>query len=130
MAIKVKSKTETKTPSKVAPKSKVQELKEQAVNNTTIVKTKVNEEPVVEKEGLPLEHAPKHKVTNNVTNPKTVGVNVGSTINMGDYQSLRIDCWLTDEVQDNENHLQSLARITEIAFAHVESMASNYKPSK
>ena len=53
----------------------------------------------------------------------TVGVNVGSTINMGDFQSLRVDCWLTDELLDGETHTEGLQRLTEVASEHLRYMA-------
>ena len=95
-------------------------LKEQVVANTTATKT-VNRESSTLVEGQPLEHTSLHNI--NKPNSKTVGVNVGSTINMGDFQSLRIDCWLTDELLDNETHEQGLKRLTDIASTHLRNMA-------
>lgn len=33
---------------------------------------------------------------------RTVGVAVGTTLNMDNYESLRVDVWISDEVQDGE----------------------------
>lgn len=91
-------------------------LKKQVEENTTI---STNNSGVVEtvKEGKPLEHTKKHNVKNHT---KTVGINIGATVNMGDYQSLRVDCWLTDEVEENETHEEALTRIGEIAKNHLD----------
>lgn len=97
-----------------------QSLKEQAVANTTATKT-VNRETTTLAEGQPLEHSKIHNI--NTHNSRMVGVNVGSTINMGDFQSLRVDCWLTDELLDNESHTDGLQRLTEIASEHLRHMA-------
>ena len=91
-------------------------LKKQVEENTTI---STNTSGVVEnvKEGKPLEHTKKHNIKNH---SKTVGISVGATVNMGDYQSLRVDCWLTDEVLENETHEEALNRIGKIAKDHLD----------
>lgn len=91
-------------------------LKKKVEENTTI---STNTSGVVEtvKEGKPLEHTQKHNVTKNT---KTVGMNIGATVNMGDYQSLRVDCWLTDEVGEDETHEEALLRIGKIAKEHLD----------
>lgn len=74
--------------------------------------TKANQK--VLKEGTPLEHSKMHNVT--PTSPtRTVGVNVGITKNMGDFESLRVDCWITDEILEGETQQEALARLGEIA---------------
>ena len=42
---------------------------------------------------------------------------------MGDFQSLRVDCWLTDELLDGETHTEGLQRLTEVASEHLRYMA-------
>lgn len=98
------------------------QLNEQVKVNTTATKT-VNRETETLVEGQPLEHTTLHNI--NKPNSRTVGVNVGSTINMGDFQSLRIDCWLTDELLDNESHTEGLQRLTDIASEHLRFMAED-----
>lgn len=91
-------------------------LKKTVDENTTI---STNTSGVVEnvKEGKPLDHAIKH---NKLKNTKTVGMSIGATVNMGDYQSLRVDCWLTDEVGEEETHEEALLRIGKIAKDHLD----------
>lgn len=98
---------------------KNEELKEQVAENTTATKSLGRESEVI-KEGTPLEHSKMHNINKS---SRTVGVNVGSTINMGDFQSLRIDCWVTDELLENETHTEALQRITEVATEHLRYMA-------
>lgn len=81
-------------------------LKKQAKQNLSV---KHNKE--VEKEGVPLDHSPKHGVP---IQARTVGMNKGITRNMGDFESLRVDVWLTDFVADDETPQEALARVEEI----------------
>ena len=84
---------------------KKKSLKEIASENAQVTKgTSKNQE--VLKEGIPNDHSVKH-----LTNDRVVGVSLGITRNMGDYQSLRVDCWLTDTVEDNETVEQAYERI-------------------
>ena len=107
-------------PKIVKKKANNENLKEQAMANTTATKT-VDRKTETLVEGTPLEHAKMHNI--NKSNSRTVGVNVGSTINMGDFQSLRVDCWLTDELLDGETHTEGLQRLTEVASEHLRYMA-------
>lgn len=91
-------------------------LKRKVEENTTI-STNTSGQVETVKEGKPLEHTKKHNVTNHT---KTVGINIGATVNMGDYQSLRVDCWLTDEVGEDETHEEALIRIGQIAKDHLD----------
>lgn len=97
----------------------VEKLKEQIKENTTAtIGNKAEQKVVVE--GQPLDHHPKHAVEKTT---RTVGVSVGSTINMGDFQSLRVDCWITDELLDNETQTEGLKRLTDVASEHLRYMA-------
>lgn len=92
-------------------------LQEQAIENTTITKgTSANQKVV--KEGVPLDRAPKYNM--NKTTPRTVGINIGITKNMGDFESLRVDCWITDEILEGETQSQALARLGAIASSELE----------
>lgn len=81
-------------------------LKQQAVKNTTVKRNKE-----VEQEGVPLDHAPKHGVP---LQSRSVGMNKGITRNMGDFESLRVDVWLTDFISPGETPQEALARVEEI----------------
>ena len=96
--IKKKTKTEPKT-------------------HATVTKgTKSN--PTVIKEETPLDHAIKH---GNKTNPQsTVGINLGVTLNMGDYESLRVDIWCTDVVQPNETKEEAMERVSSLVRSRLD----------
>ena len=99
---------------------KKKSLKEIASDNTQVTKgTSKNQE--VLKEGIPNDHSVKH-----LTNDRVVGVSLGITRNMGDYQSLRVDCWLTDTVEDNETVEQAYERVLGIIDKTVSSTVNSY----
>lgn len=105
--------------------------KENARKNTTITKKVGREEPTVIKSGTPLDHSVKHnpKDGGNAENsfrPK-VGANIGCTLSMGNYESMRIDCWITDDVQEGETFEQAFARVLAIVENQVEEVAEQYK---
>ena len=93
---------------KKAPKKKVEKrkekvlveddkrkvLKEEAKKNTTVTK-KDSKDKVEEtiKKGTPLDHATKKA-------DSYVGISKGVTVNMDNYESLRVDCWLSIPLED------------------------------
>ena len=81
-------------------------LAKKAEENTTIQKKSDGEVETI-KSGTPLDHSNKH-------DPKSgpiVGMSKGVTKNMDNYESLRVDVWLSDSVQYNETVEQALTRI-------------------
>ena len=104
--------------------------KESAKKNTTITKKVGHEEPTVVKAGTPLDHSAKHApqecCKSNTSSPK-VGASIGCTLNMENYESMRIDCWLTDDVKDGETFEEAFARVLEVVQNQVEEVASQYK---
>lgn len=99
--------------------TKEKKLLMKAKENTTVV-SKVSGEETVLKEGTPLDHHPK-QMTN-----KVVGVNIGITKNMGDYESLRVDVWLTDEVQEKETVEKAYARIVRTVDTVLQNTVQSY----
>lgn len=88
---------------------KKKSLQVKAKENVSVTKgTSKNQE--VLKEGVPCDLHEKERPHD--TN--TVGVNIGCTINQGDYQSLRVDCWLTDSVKEDETQEQAFARVIKV----------------
>ena len=90
-------------------KLKKESLETKARENVSATKSTSKEQEVL-KEGVPCDLHEKERPHD--TN--TVGVNIGTTINMGDYQSLRVDCWLTDSVKANETQEQAFARVIKV----------------
>lgn len=82
------------------------DLAKKAEENTTIQK-KTNGEVETLKSGAPLDHSSKH-----FSSPlSVVGMSKGVTKNMDNYESLRVDVWLSDSVQTNESAEQAMTRI-------------------
>ena len=110
---------------------KQEQLKQKAEANTTITKKVGREAPETVKQGLPLDHTTKHNPYANAqfgmsSRPK-VGANIGCTLNMDNYESMRIDCWMTDEVQEGESFEMAFARVLNIVQTQVEEVAEQYK---
>lgn len=93
-------------------------LKKKVVDNTQVTKgTKSNQ--TVLKEGIPNDR--KKDSTN------SVGVSLGLTLNMDNYESLRVDCWLTSPINEGETYEQAYQRVTKIVSAQLEETVSSYR---
>lgn len=96
-------------------------LKEKAVTNAQVTKgTSKNQE--VLKAGTPNDHTRKH-----LSESPLVGVSIGTTLNMGDYQSLRVDVWLTDNVSDKEDTKQAYDRVVSTVNQVLQEIVSQYQ---
>lgn len=84
--------------------------KENARKNTTITKKVGREEPTVIKSGTPLDHSMKHGSYEGTK----FGMSKGVTKNMDNYESLRVDVWLTSEVFEGESIREAYTRVEEI----------------
>lgn len=104
-------------------KSLQKSLSEQAEKNTRVTKGNSKDQKVL-KEGVPNDHSRKHHSNNS---SPVVGVNIGTTLNMGDYESLRVDVWLSDEVHANETVQQAYERVVSIVDETLQSVVSQYK---
>lgn len=98
---------------------KKKSLKEIASDNTQVTKGTSNNQEVL-KEGTPNDHSIKHLST------KIVGANIGITKNMENYESLRVDCWLTDTVKENETVEQAYERILGIIDKTMQDTVNSY----
>lgn len=85
-------------------------LKENARKSATVTKKTGREPAVVVKQGVPLDHAVKH----NSYEGSKFGMSKGATINMDNYESMRVDVWLTDEVREGESIYEAYTRIETI----------------
>ena len=97
-------------------------LTEQAKENATVTKGTSNNQTTL-KEGKPSEHSRKH-LDGAVP---VVGVSIGTTLNMGDYESLRVDVWLTDQVSSNETTEQAYARVVKTVDETLQEIVNQYK---
>lgn len=103
-------------------KSLKKSLREQAEENAMVTKgTSKNQE--VLKEGVPNDHSRKHLDSN----VPVVGVSIGTTLNMGDYESLRVDVWLTDTVLETETVQSAYQRIVGTVDSTLQDIVNQYK---
>ena len=84
----------------------MQALKKRAKDSVNVVRNKE-----VKKEGVVASLSEK---MSDKKAARVVGVSKGATVNMGDYESLRIDIWLSDYVQENETPQQAFGRVSAI----------------
>ncbi len=104
-------------------KSLKKSLEEQANKNASVtVGTSKNQKSL--KAGTPNDHATKHLVGSEAP---IVGISLGSTINMDNYESLRVDVWLTDTAQDNETIEQAYSRVIAIVDKTLQDIVHQYK---
>ena len=68
-------------------------VEEQARDNAMVVHKKDGQETVL-KTGVAADHSRKH------FDQDYVGMNLGTTLNMGDYEFFRIDVWATVGIED------------------------------
>lgn len=99
---------------------KTASLKEQVKKNMSVTKGTSNNQEVL-KEGVPNDHSNKH-----FSNEKTIGASLGITKNMGDYQSLRVDAWCTDTLQEGETAEQGYYRLLGLLDKIVNETVSSY----
>ena len=81
-------------------------LKKRAEDNTSVKRG-----GTIVKDGIHSDHSPKHMIH---SPQRIVGMNKGITRNMGDFESLRVDVWLTDFVGEDETHKEALNRVESI----------------
>lgn len=104
---------------KVAKKSKVS-LKSKARTSVSVTKGTKNNQEVL-KEGVPLQSGARQKDIDNV-----VGVSIGVTKNMDNYESLRVECWLTDTIAEGETPQQAYNRIIGIVDEVLTETVESY----
>lgn len=99
---------------------KKKSLKQQVEENTTVTKgTKSNQQTL--KQGVPNDHHRKQQCEG-----QTVGVNLGITKNMDNYESLRVDCWGTDVVQPGETMEQAYERLIGVVDSVLRDTVQSY----
>ena len=74
------------------------------------------------KKGVPNDHSRKHLDGDN----PVVGVSVGVTKNMDNYESLRVDVWLTDKKEDNESIEEAYSRVAKVVSDVLQEIVSEY----
>lgn len=102
-------------------KSLKSSLVSKAKENTTVTRGTSKDQQVL-KQGVPNEHSRKH-LDGDVP---VVGVSVGITKNMDNYESLRADVWLTDKKANNESMEEAYARVAQIVSSVLQEIVSEY----
>lgn len=103
-------------------KSLKKSLSAQAEENTTVTKGTANNRTTL-KEGKPNDHSRRHLDGEN----PVVGCSIGTTLNMGDYESLRVDVWLTDKVYEEETVQQAYQRVVKVVDETLQNIVSQYR---
>ena len=104
----------------------VEQLKEQARENTTVSVGNKRDGMNVVKSGRPLDHEVKQstaKSKNDLYVGQTFGMSKGCTLNMENYESMRVDCWLSDTVREGETVQEAFARVESIIDEVLEESA-------
>lgn len=95
-------------------------LAKKAEENTTITKKTVDGTENI-KRGVPLDHSNKHDPKSSMI----IGMSKGVTKNMDNYESLRVDVWLSDSVQEGETQKEALERIESFVDTALEEAVFN-----
>lgn len=102
-------------------KSLKSSLTTRAKENTTVTLGTKKDQTVL-KQGRPNDHSRKHLDGE----LPTVGVSIGITKNMDNYESLRADVWLTDKVGDKETVEEAYARVARITSDVLQEIVGEY----
>ena len=101
-------------------------LKKKAESNTSVVKRNSDKSEDVLKNGIHVDN--KQKMGNpTMQNETVIGLSVGSTLNMDNYESLRVDCWISDTVKDGETVEQAYNRLREVLSAQFVETVNEYR---
>lgn len=96
-------------------------LAAKAKENATVTRGTRGEQTELKK-GVPAEHSRKHLDGET----PVVGVSIGITKNMDNYESLRADVWLTDKKQDNETLEEAYSRVAKITSEVLQEIVGEY----
>ena len=101
-------------------------LKKKAEANTTVTKRNSDKSEDVLKNGVHVDT--KHKTGNPTMQSETViGLSVGSTLNMDNYESLRVDCWISDTVKEGETTEEAYDRLRTVLSEQFIRTVEEYK---
>ena len=104
----------------------VEQLQTRARENTTISRGNKRDGFNTVKAGRPLDHEVKQstaKKKNDLYEGQTIGMSKGCTLNMDNYESMRVDCWLSDVVREGETVQEAFARVEAVIDEVLEESA-------
>lgn len=96
-------------------------LAAKAKENATVTQGTRGEQRELKK-GVPADHSRKHLDSDT----SVVGVSIGITKNMDNYESLRADVWLTDKKADNETLEEAYSRVAKITSEVLQEIVGEY----
>ena len=96
-------------------------LATKAKENATVTRGTRNEQTELKK-GVPNDHSRKHLDGDT----PVVGVSIGITKNMDNYESLRADVWLTDKKADYESMEEAYSRVAKIVSEVLQEIVGEY----
>ena len=100
-------------------------LKDEAIKNTTVsIKSGGVEDTV--KQGVPNDHSRKHDLPEHSTD--RIGMSIGVTKNMGDFESLRVDTWITVSKEKSETYEETYDRVRELLGKVLSETVEEYLP--
>lgn len=91
------------------------------------IRNGATKENTVIKKGVPVDPSHKHKEIENLSNKPRVGFNLGTTLNMENYESLRADVWISDEVQEGETIEEAIQRVKGICEEQLNNFVEEYR---
>ena len=95
---------------------------DEAKKNTTVAVKSCDGNNTV-KQGIPNDHSRKHDADGHVDR---VGINIGVTKSMDNYESLRVDVWYTSNVNEGETIDQAYDRIKEVTEKVLTDTVAEY----
>ena len=107
---------------------KAKSLEEKAADNLNAeIKNGATKENTPIKKGNVVDPSQKHKELEVESNRARVGFNLGATLNMENYESMRADVWISDEVQDGETPEEAIQRLRAICEEQLDSFVNEYR---
>ena len=102
-------------------------LKKKAEANTSVVKRNSDKSEKVLKKGVHVDVKQKIGSTHDMGGSTVVGLAVGTTLNMDNYESLRVDVWVSDSVRDGETTEEAYERLREVVSTQLTETVSEFK---
>ena len=107
---------------------KAKKLEEKAAENLNAeVRNGSTKDVTNIKKGNVVDPSQKHKDCIETQKGTRVGFNLGTTLNMENYESLRADVWISDEVQSGETIEDAIHRLKNICEEQLNSFVEEYR---
>lgn len=101
-------------------------LKKRVQDNTSVVKSNSDKSETVIKNGNHVDNTKKIDLKKESCSCTTIGISIGGTFNMDNYESLRVDTWISDTVKEGETVEEAYNRLRGIVSAQLTTTVSEY----